>query len=187
MVITMKHSTTFQKQILAALSLIAMLVGGCVSVGASVPEIQLVQSGMEFPAMADEMRQQVGEVSISRNFSYSLDAMELPEGLHSNVRIVGVSLLANYGIEDFAFLRSLKITINDEVNPAFELASFERHAHTPNDDGVLVMKFNPQIDTLALLKSESMEFVVDLTGSPPAVDWSVDLQIDMSGDLQFRL
>jgi hypothetical protein len=182
----MKNNTFFHKQLLAALSLITVFVGGCVSVGASVPEIQLVQSGMEFPAMPAEMTQQVGEVSLRSNFSYPHDPMQFPEGLHSNVRIVGVSLLANHGIEDFAFLRSLKITVSDEVNPAFELASFERHAQTPKDDGgVLAMKFNPTIDTLALLKSESIEFVIDLTGSPPTVDWSMDLQIDMSGDLEF--
>jgi hypothetical protein len=181
-------SSTFYKQILAALSLATLFAGGCVSVDASVSEMQLVKSGMEFPGVPIELMGRGGEVSISQSFSYSHDPIELPEGVDSKVRPVGVSLLASRGIENFGFVRWMTITISDEVNPGIELASFERHGDDPNDDGgVLVMKVNPELDALALMKSESIGFVVDMSGSLPPMDWSMDVLIDMSGEIGFKL
>jgi hypothetical protein len=185
MVITMKSISFFPKQILAALSLATVFAGGCVSVDASLPEMQLVQGGMEFPAVPAQV---VGEVSVSQSFSYAHDPIELPEGMESNVRTVGVSLLANQGIEDFSFLRSMKIQISDDVNPAIELASFEHAPGTTDNAGeVLVMKVNPDVDTLGIMKTESLGFVVDLSGALPTANWSMDVLIDMSGEVQFTL
>jgi hypothetical protein len=188
MVITMNSSSFFHKQILAALSLATVFAGGCVSVDASVPEIQLVQSGMEFPGTPIEVIRAVGEVSVSQSFSYAHDPIELPSGMESQVRTVGVSLRANQGIEDFSFLRSMTIQISDDVNPAFELASFEHEAGTADNAAeVLVMKVNPDVDTLGIMKTESLGFVVDLSGALPTANWSMDVLIDMSGEVQFTL
>jgi hypothetical protein len=188
MVITMKSISFFHKQILAALSLATVFAGGCVSVDASVPEIQLVQSNMEFEAVPMEVIRAVGEVSTSQVFSYDHDPFDLPEGMESKVRTVGVSLRANQGIEDFSFLRSMRVAISDGVNPEFELATFEHVESSADNAGeVLVMKVNPDVDTMAVLKSESLGFAIDLTGSLPTVAWSLDVLIDMSGEVQFTL
>jgi hypothetical protein len=183
MVIRM-NSSTFHKQILAALSLATVFAGGCVSVDATVPEMQLVQRGMEFPGVPVEV---TGEVSVSHNFSYPHDPVELPEGVDSTLHTIGVSLIANSGIEDFSFLREMRITISDEVNAPFELASFERDDAAPKDGGVLVMKVNPEVDTLDAMKTESIGFVIDLSGSLPKVNWSMDIRIDMAGEVQYHL
>jgi hypothetical protein len=185
MVITMKRISLVHKQIFAALSLTSVFAVGCVSVDASVPEMQLVQSGLEFPGVPPQV---VGEVSTSQSFSYTHDPIELPEGLDSKVRAVGVSLRASQGIEDFSFLRSMKIAISDEVNPSIELATFEHKAGTTDNTGeMLVMNLNREVDTLKLLKTESLGFVVNLSGELPKTNWSMDVLIDMSGKLGFTL
>jgi hypothetical protein len=187
MVITMK-SIHFDKQILAALSLATVFAGGCVSVDASVPEIQLMQSNMEFQAVPGDVIRAVGELSTSQIFSYDHDPFDLPEGMKSKVRTVGVQLRANQGIDDFSFLNSMRVAISDEVNPEFELASFEHVEGSSDNTGeVLVMKVNPDVDTMAILESESLGFAIDLSGALPTVDWSMDVLIDMSGEVQFTL
>jgi len=188
MVIKMKSIRFFPKQILAALSLAVVFAGGCISVDADVPEIQMVQTDMRFDAVPAEVIRAVGEVSTNQVFSYDHDPFELPDGMESKLRTVGVSLRANQGIEDFSFLRSMRVAISDDVNPTFELATFEHVDGSADNTGeVLVMKVNPDVDTMAVLKSETLGFDIDLSGSLPTVEWSMDVLVDMSGEFQFTL
>jgi hypothetical protein len=166
----------------ATLSLAVLFLAGCVSVHANVPEVSLIQNGLAFEALPEEV---VGDFSVSRSFSYSHGPINLPDGLQSDVRTVDVSLIANTGITDFSFIRNMRIALSDDVNAPFELASFDRVAGQ-EDTKTLVLKASPS-DALTAFQTDSTSVIIDLTGSLPKVAWSMDVVIRFSGDFQYDL
>ena len=51
---------------------------------------------------------------MTRSFSQEHDALDLPEGLSSEVKALEVSLTAKKGITDFSFVRFLRLTMSDD-------------------------------------------------------------------------
>jgi hypothetical protein len=167
----------------ATLSLAVLLFTGCVSVHANVPEVSLIQNGLAFEAMPAEV---VGEFSVSRSFSYTHAAINLPQGLQTDVRTVDVSLVANTGIADFSFIRNMRIALSDDIKAPFDLASFER-SEGQNDGNVLVLKAASASDALSAFQTDSTSVIIDVTGSLPKVAWSMDVVIRFTGDFQYDL
>jgi hypothetical protein len=176
---TMK-SSKFTASFFSSLVFTALSASGCVSVDADVPAISLTQSDLSFDAMPVEVTQ---EISVSQSFSFAHDPVELPDGVDSSLRTVDVTLTANQGIDDFAFVRNMRIQISDGVNPTFDLASFDRAASARAGSDALVLDVNAGVDTLSAMKTDSITFIIDMTGSLPKVAWSMDIAIHLEGEI----
>ena len=105
--------------------------GGCVSVDADIPNVEVTQKGLTFAGVP--VGSALGDVSMTRSFSQEHSALDLPEGLTSEVKALEVSLTAKQGISDFGFVRYLRLTMSDtsDNSNALELINYERDPAVP--------------------------------------------------------
>jgi hypothetical protein len=171
-----------------------LFASGCVSVQAEVPEVMVTQKdlGMEAVPVAGLPPQALVELMTERSVSlepcsFPHGPIELPEGLNSNVRTVGVQLVTNRGIEDFSFIRKMDVTISDGKNPPLKLASFDRDSGDTTETNTLTFRTLNATDTLSMWQTEAITFNVDLTGSIPMQAWSMDVIVRFSGDFKYDL
>src|SRR5205085_10385487 len=93
---------------LFGLALAAASSAGCmVSVEAEIPDVQVTQKGLTFTGVP--IGGALGDVSMTQSFSQEHEALDLPDGLTSEVKALEVSLTAGEGIRDFSFVHYLRL------------------------------------------------------------------------------
>jgi len=180
-------NTRFSTGFFVALSALVWLAQVCVSVDAKVPDVSVTQKDLGFAAMPAEL---TGEYSISAPFKFAHDKLEFPDGLATDLRAVSVTLTANRGIEDFSFMQSLHVSIADGKNPTMEIASFDRYGKdgaTSTATKSLVLRTLTTEDTLKMWQTQEVTFTVELGGSLPKTDWSLDVDAHFSGAFGYDL
>jgi hypothetical protein len=167
-----------------ALALLSLSAGGCMlTVEADVPEVEITQHDLTFsgvPAAAS-----LGDVSLSKSFSQKHQRLELPAGLDSQVKALGVTLTAKAGIENFDFLKNMRVTMSDDVHDPVELINYQRADGAPSTNVLTMESANP-VNTLDQWKTDSATFTVEVAGSLPAQDWAVDLAIRFAGKITYK-
>jgi hypothetical protein len=171
----------------AALALAAVALtlgaGGCmVSVEAEIPDVEVTQKGLSFAGVPP-----VGDVSISTSFSQEHDALDLPQGLTSEVKALEVSLTAKEGISDFGFVRYLRLTMSDDSNNAnaIDLINYERDDAAPASKVLKMIAANP-VNALEKWKTKSALFTIDVAGTLPEHDWTADITVRFGGKINYQ-
>src|SRR6185295_13035499 len=146
---------------LCALALAAATSAGCmVSVEAEIPDVQVTQKGLAFAGVP--IGGALGDVSMTQSFSQEHDALDLPEGLTSEVKALEVSLTAREGISDFSFVHYLRLTMSDDSNNAnaVELIDFQRDDSAAPSPVLKMIAANP-VNALEKWKTKSALFTID--------------------------
>jgi hypothetical protein len=174
----------FTSKLCGALALLSLATGGCmVEVEADVPDVEVTQHDLAFsgvPAAGD-----LGDVSLSKSFSQKHQRLDLPAGLDTEVKALGVTLTAKTGIETFDFLQNLRLTMSDDVHDPVELINYQRDPKAPSTNVLSMPSANP-VNTLDQWKTDSATFTVEIAGQLPASDWTVDLSVDFSGKIKYK-
>jgi hypothetical protein len=170
--------------LLGAFALASLTVGGCMlQVEADVPEVEITQHDVVFagvPAAAG-----LGDVSLTKSFSQQHQRLELPAGLTTEVKAMGVTLTAKTGIDNFDFLKNMRVTMSDGVHDPVELVDYQRVDGAPSTNVLTVESANP-VNTLDQWKTDSATFTVEVAGSLPPGDWSLDAAVRFAGKIVYK-
>ena len=178
--------TTAKRSLPLFCALSLVLVGGAagcgVSVEADLPEVEVTQHDLAFDGVPQAGL--VGDVSETRSFSQQHKTLELPKGLDSEVKALGVTMTAKTGVQDLAFLHNVRVLMTDDVHEPIELLDYQQDA-TARPGSVLSMVSANPVNTLDQWKTSSATFTVEVAGALPPSDWTVDLAIDFSGKVKY--
>jgi hypothetical protein len=170
--------------LLGTFALASLTAGGCMlQVEADVPEVEITQHDVVFagvPAAAN-----LGDVSLTKTFSQQHRRLDLPAGLTTEVKAMGVTLTAKSGIDNFDFLKNLRVTMSDGVHDPVELVDYQRVDGAPSTNVLTVESANP-VNTLDQWKTDSATFTVEVAGGLPAGDWSLDVAVRFAGKLVYK-
>jgi hypothetical protein len=168
-----------------AFALASLAAGGCMlQVEADVPEVEITQHDVVFegvaPAPVDP-----GDVALSKSFSQQHQRLELPAGLTTEVKAMGVTLTAKSGIENFDFLKNMRVTMSDGVHEPVELVDYQRVDGAPSTNVLTIESANP-VNTLDQWKTDSATFTLEIAGGLPSSDWSLDVAVRFAGKLVYK-
>jgi hypothetical protein len=168
-----------------AFALAALAAGGCMlQVEADVPEVEITQHDVVFegvpPAPVGS-----GDVALSKSFSQQHQRLELPAGLTTEVKAMGVTLTAQSGIENFDFLKNMRVTMSDGVHEPVELVDYQQVDGAPSTNVLTIESANP-VNTLDQWKTDSATFTLEIAGGLPSNDWSLDVAVRFAGKLVYK-
>ncbi|HEX3693778.1 MAG TPA: hypothetical protein VH374_00205 [Polyangia bacterium] len=186
----MKNKTTKSNTfsgILFATVAAALATGasGCaLSVEADVPEIEVTKKDIAFAGVP--IGAALGDVSMTKSFSQKHTALELPQGLTTEVHAIGVTLTAKSGVTDFSFIHMLRLTMADENNQAtsVELINYEQPTNAAPSATLTMVSANPA-NALKEWMSDSAIFTIDVAGTLPTGDWSADVTMKFGGSIKY--
>jgi hypothetical protein len=169
-----------------ALALASLSAGGCMlQVEADVPEVEVTQHDVVFQGVAAPAAAALGDVSLTQSFSQQHQKLELPAGLTTEVKAMGVTLSAKSGIDNFDFLKNLRVTMSDGVHPAVELIDYQAVEGAPSTNVLTIESANP-VNTLDEWKTDSATFTLEVAGALPSSDWSLDVSVRFAGKLVYN-
>jgi hypothetical protein len=167
-----------------ALALLSLPAGGCMmQVEAEAPEVEITQHDLKFDGV-NLAGNGLGDLSLSKSFSQQHQRLDLPAGLDSEVKALGITLTAKSGIENFDFLKNLRLTMSDDVHPPVELVNYQRVDGAPSTNVLTMESANP-VNTLDQWKTDSATFTIEVAGSLPSQDWAVDLAVRFAGKIKY--
>jgi len=159
---------------------------GCMfSVEAEIPDVEVTRKGLAFSGVP--IGGALGDVSMTQSFSQEHDALDLPEGLTSEVKALEVSLTAREGISDFSFVHYLRLTMSDDGNSAHavELINYERDDAAAPSPVLKMIAANP-VNALEKWKTKSALFTIDVAGTLPEHDWVADITVRFGGKISYQ-
>jgi hypothetical protein len=167
-----------------AVALLSLAMGGCmVQVEADVPEVDITQHDVKFegvPAAAN-----LGDVSMTKTFSQQHQRLELPSGLTTEVKAMGVTFTAKTGIDNFDFMKNMRVSMSDGTHAPIELIDYQRVDGAPSTNVLTVESANP-VNTLDEWKTDSATFTVDIAGALPSGDWTLDVSVRFAGKIVYK-
>jgi hypothetical protein len=171
--------------LLGAVALASLAAGGCtLQVEADVPEVEITQHDVMFQGVAPSTAG-AGDVALARSFSQQHQRLELPANLKTEMKAMGVTLTAKSGIENFDFLKNMRVTMSDGVHAPVELIDYQRADGAPSTNVLTIESANP-VNTLDQWKTDAANFTLEVAGPLPAVDWSLDVSVRFAGKLVYK-
>ena len=168
-----------------AFALASLGAGGCMlQVEADVPEVEITQHDVAFQGVAPA-GVSVGDVALTQTFSQQHQRLELPANLTTEVKAMGVTLTAKSGIENFDFLKNMRVMMSDGVHTPVELIDYQRVDGAPSTNVLTIESANP-VNTLDQWKTDAANFTLEVAGPLPAVDWSLDVSVRFAGKLVYK-
>ena len=167
-----------------AFAVLSFAAGGCmVKVEADVPEVEITQHDVIFAGVPQAAT--IGDVSLTQSYSQQHQRLELPSGLDTEVKALGVTLAAKSGIDNFDFLKNMQLTMSDGVHPAVQLIDYQRVDGAPSTNVLTIESANP-VNTLDEWKTDTATFTVTMAGALPPADWSLDVSVRFAGKLVYN-
>jgi hypothetical protein len=167
-----------------ALTVLALAMGGCmVQVEADVPEVDITQHDVKFEGVAAATN--LGDVSLSKSFSQQHQRLELPSGLTTEVNAMGVTFTAKSGIDNFDFMKNMRVSMSDGAHAPIELVDYTRVDGAPSTNVLTVESANP-VNTLDEWKTDTATFTVDIAGALPSGDWTLDVSVRFAGKIVYK-
>ena len=179
----MRHTTRLF--LLLALVLVAGSGGCTLSAEADVPDVTVTQHDLSFTGIP--MAGRLGDVATELSFTQDKPALDLPKGLDTSVKAVQVDLIAKGGISSFDFIRSLRVSMipTSGTDLGVELLSYERADGVAVGSTLSIPSKNP-INILDQWKASSAQFTIQIAGTLPEQDWSLDMSVHFSGKFSYK-
>ena len=162
----------------------ALAASGCaLSVEAEIPEVTITQRGLAFQGVPDFG---IGDVSMEKSYSQDHGKIEMPEGLDSEIKTIGVTLRATSGVSDLSFLKLLRVTMSSaNVAEPVELGSYEYDPSAPKSNEIHLTSLNP-IDLFEAWNADKATFTLQLAGSLPTTAWTADVIVRFSARAKYE-
>ncbi len=160
--------------------------GACMlSVEADVPDVEVTQHDVAFQGIPGASL--IGDVSTGMTFTQDRPALNLPKEIDSTVQAVKVELRAKSGIQDFGFLRALRITMAPKGadGEPVELINYEKAAGAVVGATLTIPSRNP-VNILDQWKAESAIFNVQVEGTLPEQAWTIDIVAHFAGKVSYK-
>jgi hypothetical protein len=171
--------------LLAACALASLSAAGCtLQLEADVPEVEITQHDVAFQGV-DPATSQAGDVGLAKSFSQQHQRLELPAGITTEVKAMGVTLTAKSGIENFDFIKNMRVTMSDGVHQPNELIDYQRVDGAPSTNVLTIESANP-VNTLDQWKTDTANFTLEVAGALPTSDWTLDVSVRFAGKLVYK-
>ncbi len=160
---------------LSACGALAALASGCgdlLYVEGDVPEACITEANAGFQGFPVP-----GTYTVNRDFNYdvgSLDALT-NEDVEAQAKLLSLTLTANQGLTDMGFIQHVKAVANapaDANLPPLTLIDYTKPAS--GQAGQTISFAADQTDVLPYFADGKLQLSVEITGSIPQNDWSVD-------------
>jgi len=162
----------------------ATVASGCtLSVEAEIPEVVITQRDLSFQGVPDFG---IGDVSMEKSYSQDHGKIEMPEGLESEIKTIGVTLRATSGVSDMSFLKLLRVTMSSaNVVEPVELGSYEYDPGAPKSNEIHLTAVNP-INVFEAWNADKATFTLQLAGSLPTTAWTADVIVRFSARAKYE-
>ena len=187
--------------------LAGLATSACVlSAEAELADVEVASKGIAIPAAPAEADSD--DVSLTVQFKQKPNRAGLAKDSFSDVRVLGMALVANSGITDLGFLRALHVTATTKEATAaghapVEIVRYTRPAAAhggdaggaPGVDGGsstahivgpnLAITANPPADITELWRGAEIEFTLEVAGRLPPVAWNADIGLRIGATLTY--
>jgi hypothetical protein len=168
---------------LAAVGFAAAASGCTISVEAEIPEVTVTQRNLMFQGVPDFG---IGDVSMEKSFSQDHGKIEMPDGLDSEIKTLGVTLRATSGVSDMSFIKLLRVTMSSaNVAEPVELGSYELSPGAPASNEIHLTSLNP-LNVFEAWNADMATFTLQVAGSLPTTAWTADVIVRFSARAKYE-
>jgi hypothetical protein len=166
--------------------LLATAMGGCMlSVESELSDIEVTQHDIAFEGVPNAAL--LGDVSTALSFTQERPDLDFTNGLDSSAQAVKVELIAKTGIQNFDFLRALRITMTPKVSTdePIEIINYEKADGAVVGATLTIPSKNP-LNILEQWNADGAVFNVQVAGNLPEQAWSIDMSAHFSGKISYK-
>ena len=166
----------------------ASALAGCVQVQANVPDVEVTQHGIRFDAVP--FGSKLGEVSSTRTFTLSGEALSFAKNLNSEVFAMEVTLTPVAPLSDLRFIRTARVVMSSSsgttaIEPS-EIINYERADVAVSLPELTVKTLYP-VDVTKVWSAEKTTISLTISGVLPETAWGVDLTLRMGGKIEYKM
>jgi hypothetical protein len=188
-----KSSSGRSAPALVAVVALAALASGCTLFAeGDIPDVELVQNDLLFPAAP--LGSQGMEVALSVPFKLRPGRIGIARDAFSAVRVLSVAITAKSGVTDLTFLHTARITLASfdpfdaggtlQQGPV-EIARYSRIDGAEVGPSVKVESEPPTDVTDIWRTAPTVVFVAEITGQLPTVAWTADISIRLGANVKY--
>jgi len=164
---------------------LAALTGGCSpSFEADLPDVEVTQRGLKMAGVPGAAL--LGDASVTSSFTFSSSAWA--KRMNSEILVHKVTITANGSLASLDFIKSARVTaaasaLSDGTTP---IVDYERSADAPSTLAIAVSPPAP-IDVTSLWSADQVVIELQAAGQLPEQDWTVDVTLNLSGNITYKL
>lgn len=124
--------------------------------------------------------------SVATSVIYEDPAAALPDGVDASAELTGVSISAVEGVQDFRFLRRVRVDVAAAELPAVTVADIgeDKSEMLAGADSWFVTA-GADVELIDYLLSPELEIDLELQGEMPSSDWSVALDVCVAANVGY--
>ena len=166
------------------ISLLLAAVSACSpSFQADLQDIEVTQRGIQVTGVPAA---QPGPVSTTHSFTFSSDRMGWAKKINADVEIHQVKITAA-GLPDMGFLQLARVLASAPTSSqVVELMNYVRNPLDPASPTVEASAPNP-VDITELWQADQTVIELQIAGTLPTQDWSLDVTLNLSGRIAYSM
>lgn len=171
-------------RLLSIVPVLVALISGCSpSFEADLPDVEITQHGLKMAGVPGAVV--VGDTSVTSSFTFSSSAWA--KRMNSQVFVHQVTITAGNGLPNLDFIKVARATA---AAPAIsevttDLVNYERSQDTPSSLAIEVSLPAP-IDITSLWSANQLVIELQVAGQLPEQDWTVDMTLNLSGNITYK-
>jgi hypothetical protein len=182
----------------------------CLSATVDVPEVAVARENLSFPGVPDgtavsddipaDVRERYGLPAPGEayhfppiTFSYERVPMDMPTGTSTDLHVKAVTIRAHEGSPSLLFVRGLRLTVAKPTEPGTApvvLLEYPEPGASPEPiDRSLTLAFKGAWSPIDPWKADASVYTLDLWAvleQLPRQDWALDVELVLSGSLDFE-
>jgi hypothetical protein len=164
--------------------MLAALTGGCSpSFEADLPDVEITQHGLKMAGVPGAAV--LGDTSVTSSFT--LSSSTWTKRMNSQVFVHHVTITARGDLANLDFIRFARVTV---AAPAISdgttaIMDYERSPDAPSSSAIEVSLPAP-IDVTSLWSANQLVIELQVAGQLPEQDWSVDVTLNLSGNITYK-
>jgi hypothetical protein len=164
---------------------LAALTSGCSpSFEADLPDVEITQHGLKMAGVPGAAL--VGDASVTSSFTFSSSAWA--KHMNSEVLVHKVTITASNGLPNLDFIKDARVTAAAPAisEGATDLVNYERSQDAPSSATIEVTMPAP-VDITSLWSAGQVVVELQVAGQLPEQDWTVDVTVQVSGNITYKL
>jgi len=163
---------------------LAALTGGCSpSFEADLTDVEITQHGLKMAGVPGAAL--LGDTSVTSSFTFSSSTWT--KRMNSQVFVHQVTITAGGSLASLDFIKSARVTAAASAlsEGTTAIVDYERSADAPSTSAIAVSLPAP-IDVTSLWSANQLVIELQVAGQLPEQDWSVDLALNLSGNITYK-
>jgi hypothetical protein len=163
---------------------LAALTGACSpSFEADLPDVEITQRGLKMAGVPGAAL--LGDTSATSSFTFSSSAWA--KRMNSEILVHKVTITADGSLANLDFIKSARVTAAASAlsEGTTAIVDYERSADAPTTSAIAVSPPAP-IDVTSLWSADQVVIELQAAGQLPEQDWTVDVSLNLSGNITYR-